>query len=75
MSRKKSKTPKKDPQTSRIKDKYRIRNWKECNQSLVNRGSITFWFSDDAIEKWYPSRGPTTPAGQKLTQMMQYDEA
>ena len=53
MTRKKSKTPKRDHQTSRTKDKYRIRNWKEYNQSLVNRGSITFWFSNDAIEKWY----------------------
>lgn len=35
------------------KDKYRIRNWKEYNQSLVNRGSITFWFSEDATEKWH----------------------
>jgi len=35
------------------KDKYRIRNWKQYNQSLVNRGSITFWFSDEAITKWY----------------------
>jgi Transposase DDE domain len=38
---------------SKTKDKYRTRNWKEYNQSLVNRGSITFWFSEDAIEKWY----------------------
>ena len=35
------------------KDKYRIRNWKQYNQSLVNRGSITFWFNDEAITKWY----------------------
>src|SRR5271156_2473625 len=35
------------------KDKYRIRNWKQYNQSLVNRGSITFWFCDEAITKWY----------------------
>lgn len=53
MTRRKSKTPKKDSQPSRIKNKYRIRNWKEYNQSLTNRGSITFWFNEDAIEKWY----------------------
>lgn len=39
--------------TSKTQNKYRTRNWKEYNQSLVNRGSITFWFSEDAIEKWY----------------------
>jgi hypothetical protein len=35
------------------KDKYRTRNWKEYNRSLVNRGSITFWFDESAIENWY----------------------
>lgn len=35
------------------KDQYRTRNWKEYNQSLVNRGSLTFWFEESAIEKWY----------------------
>jgi hypothetical protein len=39
--------------TSKKKDKYRTRNWKEYNQSLVNRGSITFWFDENAIGKWY----------------------
>jgi hypothetical protein len=33
------------------KDKYRIRNWKEYNRSLVNRGSITFWFEESAAHK------------------------
>ncbi len=45
--------PRKDITPSKKKDKYRIRNWKEYNQSLVNRGSITFWFSEDVIAKWY----------------------
>ena len=35
------------------KDTYRTRNWKDYNRSLVNRGSITFWFSEDAIAKWH----------------------
>jgi hypothetical protein len=39
--------------TSEKKDKYRIRNWGEYNRSLINRGSITFWFSEEAIAKWY----------------------
>jgi hypothetical protein len=25
---------------------YRVRNWKEYNRSLVNRGESTIWFSD-----------------------------
>jgi hypothetical protein len=34
------------------KKAYRVRNWKEYNTSLVNRGSLTFWFSPDVIEQW-----------------------
>lgn len=45
--------PKKDTTPSKKKDKYRIRNWRQYNQSLVNRGSITFWFDEAAIGKWY----------------------
>lgn len=37
------------------RDSYRIRNWRQYSQSLVNRGSITFWFCDEAIAKWYSS--------------------
>jgi hypothetical protein len=35
-----------------MKARYRIRNWSDYNKSLIQRGSITVWFSDDAIEKW-----------------------
>ena len=35
-----------------MKNSYHIGNWREYNKSLINRGSITFWFSDDAIKKW-----------------------
>jgi hypothetical protein len=45
--------PKKDTTPPKKKDKYRIRNWRQYNQSLVNRGSITFWFDEHAISKWY----------------------
>lgn len=34
------------------KTKYRIRNWKQYNQSLRNRGSLTFWISQDLIDNW-----------------------
>jgi hypothetical protein len=32
---------------------YRVRNWKDYNQSLINRGNLTIWFSEDAIKSWY----------------------
>jgi len=34
------------------KTKYLIRNWKQYNQSLRVRGSLTFWISQDLIDKW-----------------------
>jgi hypothetical protein len=34
------------------KAKYRIRNWKEYNRSLVNRGSLTFWISEELLANW-----------------------
>lgn len=34
------------------KNKYRVRNWKEYNQALVDRGRITFWISEEAIKAW-----------------------
>ena len=46
---------KKDMITSPPKSKYRIRNWGEYNKSLVNRGNITFWFSDEAVKNWASS--------------------
>lgn len=32
---------------------YRIRNWKQYNRALINRGNLTLWVSDDAIAAWY----------------------
>ena len=53
--------PKKDTTPSKKKDKYRIRNWRQYNQSLVNRGSITFWFDEEAIEKWHSTERTGKP--------------
>ncbi|MCE2982622.1 MAG: hypothetical protein LW832_03545 [Parachlamydia sp.] len=30
---------------------YRVDNWSEYNRSLINRGSLTLWISDDAVNK------------------------
>jgi Transposase DDE domain len=38
--------------TKQTETKYRIRNWSEYNRGLVNRGSLTIWFSEEAIEGW-----------------------
>lgn len=34
------------------KQQYRIRNWSEYNKALARRGSLTFWFAEDAIHSW-----------------------
>ncbi len=34
------------------KKTYRVRNWKEYNQSLVQRGSVTFWVSEEILKQW-----------------------
>jgi len=44
------------------KARYRIRNWRDYNRSLVQRGSITIWFSQDAIDKWHAN--PTGKRGR-----------
>ena len=34
------------------KKTYKITNWTKYNESLVKRGDITFWFSDETIQQW-----------------------
>ncbi|MEL4896570.1 transposase [Crocosphaera sp. Alani8] len=34
------------------KTTYRIRNWSEYDAALKQRGSITFWVSEEAIANW-----------------------
>lgn len=33
--------------------RYKVINWSEYNRSLKNRGSLTLWLSDEAIDSWY----------------------
>jgi hypothetical protein len=34
------------------KGTYKITNWSKYNESLVQRGAITFWFCEETINKW-----------------------
>jgi len=34
---------------------YRIKNWLSYNQSLISRGRMTLWLSEDVIKGWYSS--------------------
>lgn len=43
---------------SRQKALYRVKNWFEYDKALVERGSITFWLSEDFEKTWlYASHG------------------
>jgi hypothetical protein len=35
-----------------MKQQYRIRNWSEYNAALRQRGSLSFWVSEDVLEQW-----------------------
>ena len=34
------------------KGTYKITNWSKYNESLVQRGSVTFWFSEEMLRQW-----------------------
>jgi len=36
----------------KTKRPYRLRNWKEYNASLVKRGSLTLWISEEVLAAW-----------------------
>jgi hypothetical protein len=44
--------PKHKKTQSRPKTLYRVKNWSEYDQALVQRGSLTFWLSDDFEKTW-----------------------
>lgn len=35
---------------------YRVRNWKDYNEALVQRGSVTFWFNEESIINWHEAK-------------------
>jgi hypothetical protein len=47
------------------KDKttYKVKNWPEYNKALCQRGSLTIWISEDALEQWLYD-GPTQQGAQ-----------
>lgn len=47
------------------KKAYRVRNWKDYNKSLMKRGSLTFWFSEDVVTAWQHTQNIRSRGGQK----------
>jgi hypothetical protein len=44
------------------KARYKVTNWRDSEAGLRKRGSLTIWFSDDAVEAWRAAPR-TTPGG------------
>jgi hypothetical protein len=42
----------------RHKPVYRIRNWKDYDRALVQRGSLTLWIDEDALQHWVYEGSP-----------------
>jgi hypothetical protein len=38
----------------KYKTTYRVKNWREYDQALRDRGDITLWISHEAIDAWTP---------------------
>ena len=57
-----NKVIKKDLKTDKVREKYKLSNWSDYNQSLVNRGNVTLWLSDDMADSWYYA-GQRDPGG------------
>jgi DDE family transposase len=45
------------------KTQYRVRNWPEYNAALINRGGLTLWVDDAALQAWRYS-GPAQRGAQ-----------
>nr|VXZ93237.1 Uncharacterised protein [Klebsiella pneumoniae] len=43
-----------------VAKKFKITNWPTYNKALINRGSITFWLDDEAIQARYESATPSS---------------
>ena len=39
-------------QAKYVKQTHRSTNWPAYDEARVSRGSLTFWFTDEAISKW-----------------------
>jgi hypothetical protein len=56
---------KKTTQTTK-KAMYRVKNWAEYNKSLVQRGSITLWISEEVLATWHPAPPDKRPRGGQI---------
>ena len=48
---------------SQKKTVYRVKNWATYDQALVQRGSVTVWLSEEAMDGWHYA-GPAQRGAQ-----------
>ena len=53
----------------KFKTRYRVENWAKYDRSLVKRGDLTVWLSEDAIRAWTPERGGRRGAQRKYSEL------
>ncbi len=46
--------------------RYRIRNWRDYNRALINRGRLTVWFDEHAIAAWRKTESRQGPGAPRL---------
>jgi hypothetical protein len=46
------------------RQRHRVTNWRDYDTALRNRGSLTIWFTPEAIAGW-KAQARTTPGGQR----------
>ena len=46
------------------RQQYRVSNWRDYDAALRNRGSLTIWFTEEALAGWR-AQPRTTPGGQR----------
>jgi heme-degrading monooxygenase HmoA len=45
------------------RNRYKVTNWRDYEAGLRQRGSLTIWFSEEAVAAWRAA-ARTTPGGQ-----------
>jgi hypothetical protein len=46
------------------RQKHRVTNWRDYDTALRNRGSLTIWFTEEALAGWRAQSRKTPPGGQ-----------
>jgi IS5 family transposase len=63
MKQRSRKSKPRKPAKSKSKAVYRVKNWRDYDKSLVQRGSLTFWIDEAALKQWV-YQGPAQQGAQ-----------